>query len=162
MARKVLDASAAKRVAYDLLSRKSWSRRELAARLRRRGASAGVAEDVVAELEARGYIDDQAFARQWTDARASRRHLGSLRLRAELRLKGIARDVAEAAVRQAFAESGEEERALEAARRRLLALRRQSPGRAAPRLRDYLLRRGYPADVVRRVLRHLLGVESEG
>lgn len=161
MARKALDARQAKRVAYDLLSRKPWSRRELAARLRRRGASTGVAEDVVAELEARGYIDDQAFARQWADGRASRRHLGSLRLREELRRKGIPRDVAEAAVRQAFAESGEEERALEAARRRLPALRRRNPGRAAPKLRDYLLRRGYPGDVVRRVLRHLLGVESE-
>ncbi len=161
MARKALDASAAKRVAYDLLSRKPWSRRELAARLRRRGASAAVADDVVAALEAQGYVDDQAFARQWADGRASRRHLGSLRLKDELRRKGIPRDLVDRAVRQAFAERGEEERALEAARRRLRALRRRNAGRVAPKLRDYLLRRGYPADVVRRTLRHLLKVEID-
>ena len=159
--RKGLDAKAAKRVAYDLLSRKPWSRRELSARLRRRGASPEVAEEVVAALEAQGYVDDQAFARQWADGRASLRHLGSLRLRDELQRKGIPREVAAAAVRQAFAEGGEEERALEAARRRLPALRRQSVDRAASKLRDYLLRRGYPADVVRGILRRLLKVESE-
>ena len=159
--RKGLDARAAKQVAYDLLSRKPWSRRELTARLRRRGASPVVAEDVVAALEAQGYVDDQAFARQWADGRAGRRHLGSLRLRDELRRKGISREVTDAAVRQAFAEVGEEERALEVARRRLPALRRRNAGRAAPKLRDYLLRRGYPEDVVRRILRRLFNVESD-
>ncbi len=112
-------------------------------------------------LEVQGYVDDRAFAQQWADGRASRRHIGSLRLRGELQRKGIRRDLADAAVRQAFTESGEEERALDAARRRLPALRRQHAERAAPKLRDYLLRRGYPVDVVRRTLRHLLKVEIE-
>ncbi len=111
-------------------------------------------------LEAQGYVDDRAFAQQWADGRAGRRHIGSLRLRDELQRKGIPRDLADAAVRQAFTESGEEERALDAARRRLPALRRRNAERAAPKLRDYLLRRGYPGDVVRRVLRHLLKVET--
>ena len=158
--RRSLDARAAKRVAYDLLSRKPWSRRELAARLRRRGAPPEVVEDVVAALEVQGYVDDAAFARQWADGRASRRHLGSLRLRDELLRKGVSRRHADAALRQAFAETGEEERALEVARRRLPALRRQNADRAAPKLRDHLLRRGYPPDVVRRVLRSLLDIES--
>ena len=159
--RKILDARQAKRVAYDLLSRKPWSRRELTARLRRRGAPPAVAEEAVATLEAQGYVDDRAFARQWADGRASRRHLGSLRLRDELQRKGVPRQEVDAAVRQAFAETGEEERALAAARRRLPALQRKNADRAALRLRDYLLRRGYPADVVRRVLRRLLRVDTE-
>lgn len=159
--RKILDARQAKRVAYDLLSRKPWSRRELTARLRRRGAPPAVAEEAVATLEAQGYVDDRAFARQWAEGRASRRHLGSLRLRDELQRKGVPRQEADMAVRQAFAETGEEERALAAARRRLPALQRKNADRAALRLRDYLLRRGYPGDVVRRVLRRLLRVESE-
>ncbi len=159
--RKVLDARAAKRVAYDLLSRKPWSRRDLTARLRRRGAPLEVAQVVVADLEAQGYVDDRAFARQWADGRAARRHLGSLRLKDELQQKGVARPLAEAAVRDAFAETDEETRALEVARRRLPALRRKNAERAAVRLRDYLLRRGYPAGVVRRVVRRLLKVETE-
>ena len=159
--RKSLDARAAKRVAYDLLSRKPWSRRDLTARLRRRGAPLEVAQAVVADLEAQGYVDDRAFARQWAEGRASRRNLGSLRLKSELGQKGVPRPLADAAIRDAFRDAGEDERALEAARRRLPALRRKKAERAPARLRDYLLRRGYPADVVGRVLRRLLRVDID-
>lgn len=159
--RKALDAGAAKQVAYDLLSRRPWSRRDLTARLRRRGAPLAVAQEVVAALEAQGYVDDRAFARQWADGRAGRRHLGSVRLREELQRKGVPPALAGAAIRDAFAERGEEERALEAARRRLPALRRQNAARAAVKLRDYLLRRGYPGEVVQRVVRRLLNVGND-
>jgi SOS response regulatory protein OraA/RecX len=56
----------------------------------------------------------------------------------------------------AFAETAEAERALEAARRRLPALLRADGARAARRLHDYLLRRGYPPSVVESVVRRLL------
>lgn len=158
---KILDARQAKRVAYDLLSRNPWSQRDLTARLRRRGAPLAVAQAVVADLKAQGYVDDEAFARQWADGRAGRRHLGSLRLRDELQKKGVPRPLAQAAVRDAFRETDEETRALDAARRRLPALRRKNAERAPVRLRDYLLRRGYPADVVRRVLRRVLGIRID-
>lgn len=145
----------ARRVAYDLLSRKAWSRAELTARLVRRGAAESVAKRLVAELEAQGYVDDAAFARQWAEARATRRRFGSRRIGEELRLKGISRSLAEAAVREAFGEASEEARATEAARRWLSALGRRSPARAPARLHDYLLRRGYPAELTRRVVREL-------
>jgi regulatory protein len=158
--RKILDAREARRIAYDLLSRKPWSRAELTGRLERRGAPPEVARDVVAGLVASGYIDDGALARQWAEGGASRRRLGSSRLRAELQKKGIARPLVEAAVRDAFAETGEAARALEAAGRRLPALRRAGVGRAPLRLRDYLLRRGYPPEVVLRVVRRLFPAET--
>jgi SOS response regulatory protein OraA/RecX len=54
----------------------------------------------------------------------------------------------------------EAERAREAARRRLAALRRGAPERVAPRLRDYLLRRGYAPGIVADTLRGLLGATA--
>jgi regulatory protein len=149
-----LDEKAARSAAFDLLARKSWSGRELTRRLRRRGAPADIAQAVVADLTARGYVDDQAFARWWAEARARGRRVGSRRLRQELAAKGIPREMAEAAIAAAFEEVGEADRALEAARRRLPALTRGP--RAAARLADYLLRRGYPASAVRRAVRTLL------
>jgi SOS response regulatory protein OraA/RecX len=50
------------------------------------------------------------------------------------------------------------ESAREVARRRLPALRRASADRAAVRLRDHLLRRGFEAATVARVVRELHGV----
>jgi regulatory protein len=151
-----LDAKAAKLAAFDLLARKSWSRAELTRRLKRRGAPDDIARAVVAELTERGYVDDAAFARWWAEARARGRKVGSARLRRELAARGIPATLAAAAVAAAFEETPEAERAMEAARRRLPALLRRHPERAPARLRDYLLRRGYPAAVVIAVTKRLL------
>jgi regulatory protein len=166
----VWDEKAARLAAFDLLARKSWSGRELTRRLRRRGASPEVAQAVVADLTGRGYVDDQAFARWWAEARARGRRIGSRRLRQELAAKGIPREMAEAAVAAAFEEVGELDRALQAGRRRLPALLRGPAARVPARLADYLLRRGYPAAAVRHTVRVLLaeqgvdppGIEEDG
>lgn len=156
-----LDAKAARVAAFDLLARKAWSRRDLGARLRRRGAATDVAAEVVAELESKGYLDDAAFARWWAEARARGRRVGSVRLRGELRARGIPADLVAAAVESAFAEVSERERALEAGRRRLAVIMRGPAERRAARLRDYLLRRGYPASAALAVVAALLGAPVE-
>jgi regulatory protein len=152
---RALDAGRARAVALDLLARKPWTRRDLTGRLRRRGAPADVAVAVVAELEARGYVDDRAFAVAWAESRARDRSVGRQRLREELQARGIARPLVEAAIARAFADTDELTRAHAAAGRRLTILRRRAPDQAARRLHDYLRRRGYPGDVVRQVLRAL-------
>jgi len=151
-----LDAKAAKLAAFDLLARKSWSRAELTRRLKRRGAPDDIARAVVAELTERGYLDDADFARWWAEARARGRKVGSVRLRRELAARGIPATLAAAAVGAAFESTPESERAMEAARRRLPTLLRRHPERAPARLRDYLLRRGYPAAAVIAVIKRLL------
>jgi len=156
-----LDTKAARVAAFDLLARKAWSRRDLAARLRRRGAAPEVAAEVVAELEGKGYLDDVAFARWWAEARARGRRVGSVRLRGELRARGIPPDLAAAAVASAFEEVPERERALDAGRRRLSVLARGPAERRPARLRDYLLRRGYPASTAISVVAELLGAAPD-
>jgi regulatory protein len=131
----------------------------MAARLRRRGAPVDVADDVVADLTARGYLDDEAFARHWVAARAPRGY-GPARLRAELRARGVDTALIEAAL-AVVNDDGELERARAVARRRLPALERGDRARAAARLRDMLLRRGYPASVVTRVVRESVGLRLE-
>jgi regulatory protein len=155
-----LDAARARTVAFDLLSRKAWTRRELQERLRRRGAPEAVAEAVVADLEARGYVNDRAFAEAWAEARARERAYGPRRLRAALTAKGVARPLVDEAVRQAFAEADEETRARAAAARRLPGVVRGGPEQAARRLSAYLLRRGFAGGIVRRVVRDVCAIEG--
>ncbi len=157
--RSPLDAKAAKLAAFDLVARKAWGTRELVQRLSRRGAAPDVARAVVADLQSRGYLDDEAFARWWAQARARWRRIGSLRLRRELAAKGISRELAAAAIEAAFQEGSEQDRALEAGRRRLTALHRAAPDRVPARLSTYLLRRGYPPPVVRQVVKRLVGAD---
>jgi regulatory protein len=126
---------------------------ELTRRALLRSAVAGA---VVADLEARGYLDDRAFALAWVESRARSRAIGSRRLREELLARGVARPLVDEAVHTTMA--GEEARAAAAAERRLPNLRRADPETAARRLAGYLSRRGYPADMVRRVVRRTCGV----
>lgn len=113
----------------------------------------------MADLVARGYVDDRAFARQWVETRAAR-GIGAARLRAELRTRGIAAPLIDAALGVLDAED-QLSQARAAARRRLPALRRSSAERAAFRLRDHLLRRGFPSGVVARVVRECLTLPLE-
>ncbi|HSF05024.1 MAG TPA: regulatory protein RecX [Methylomirabilota bacterium] len=152
--------AAARLAAADLLSRRPWTRAELARRLIRRGAPADIADRVIADLTDRGYLDDAAFALRWVQVRAGRGY-GATRLRAELRARGVAAALIDEALAPLAAET-ELEQARALARRRLGALRRARPDRAAARLADYLARRGYRPAVASRVVRELVRQTAEG
>jgi len=92
------------------------------------------------------------------ETRAARGY-GAARLRAELRARGVATGFVDDALAAVTPEAALA-RAREAARRRLPALSRGRPDRVGARLRDYLLRRGFTAGVVVRVLRETLGAAA--
>ena len=126
--------------------------------MRRRGAPAPVAAEILADLIARGHLDDAAFARHWVATRSARGY-GPARLRAELRARGVPESLVDAAL---SAQGDDElERARAVARRRLPALQRADRTRAAARLRDHLVRRGYSTVVVARVVRESVGLQLE-
>jgi regulatory protein len=93
-------------------------------------------------------------------ATRSTRGYGPARLRAELRARGVAAALIDAALAELEADA-ELERARAVARRRLPALQTVQSERVAARLRDHLLRRGYAASVVARVVRESLGRRFE-
>ena len=104
-------------------------------------------------------MDDAAYARHWVSARAARGY-GAGRLRAELRARGVASPLIEAAVAP-LGRGDQLEQARRLARRRLAALARVAPDKAAARLRDHLLRRGFPGTVVAQVVREVLARSRE-
>src|SRR5207253_9702277 len=83
--------------AGDLPPRPAFPARGLACRLVRRGASKDIAAEVVAARAGGGYGDDAAFARHWVTTRAARGY-GAARLRAELRARGVATALVDAAL----------------------------------------------------------------
>jgi regulatory protein len=105
-------------------------------------------------------VDDAAFARHWVNTRAARGY-GAARLRAELRARGVAAVLIDAAL-AAVDRGGQLHEARRLALRRLPALRRAAPLKAAARLRDHLLRRGFPAGVVAQVVRESLRMPAGG
>jgi regulatory protein len=155
--------------ALRLLAHRARSRGELATRLRRKDFPSGLIQPVLDELESRGWLDDAEFARSWIRDRLRLRPRGRRALLAELRNKGVAGDVAEAALDEAFDEPEVSEREIALS----LAtgwLRRQPPtlahalltgGRdpvaekARRRFQGHLARRGIPGGLIRQVLDRL-------
>lgn len=140
-----------------LLAVRLRSRRELNDRLRRHGITAEVRRRVLDRLTEDGFLDDLRFARAWIQGRLTTRPSGRVRLRAELLRKGVAAEVIEQALREAFAMADEQELAVAVARARLRRYRGESPEVASRRLAGVLHRRGFSAGAIARALRDVLG-----
>jgi regulatory protein len=129
-----------------LLARRAHSRAELRQKLTRRGYEAAEVDSALSRLAGMGYLDDSEFARGLVRRRSGSR--GSLALAAELAARGIDRERSAAAL--AGLGPGEQ---LASARR--LAERMYPEGAQVgyrellDRVGVRLLRRGFPAEVVR-------------
>jgi regulatory protein len=91
--------------AYDdavrALARRPLARSEVERRLRQRGHEAAAIDAALVKLESSGVIDDAALARQYIDTRAVSRGRGRDRTVAELIARGVDRETAESAWRDA-------------------------------------------------------------
>lgn len=159
-------------VAARFLATRPRTRWEVERRLRRAGIEEPktlAALDRLAEL---GYLDDAAFARWWGEQRDRHSPRGRRMIEAELRQRGVPREVIEA-YREEHAEPArapedlglpgdEVERAREALARHLRGRPMPSDGKAVQRVGMYLVRRGFDADVVRSTLRAASADEMTG
>lgn len=147
----------AREAALRLLAARPRSIAELRARLLRAGVPVESAASVIADLTNDGYLDDLEFARAWVRSRLAIRPCGLLRLRSELREKGVAISLIEQAIREVHGEEDaavvEERRARELVERRLRAYARLAWDVKVRRLAGMLQRRGFAAPTIARVLR---------
>lgn len=148
--------------ALELLSFRARSECELERRLLRAGHAPSAAESALLRCRELGYLDDRAFALAHVRDRLRLRPKGRRALRSELFRKGVDGDLAEAAIDEAFAESGldETDLARRLAGKRVNALEGIEAGTARRRLMGYLARRGFPPPVVRAVVAEVLPAGS--
>jgi regulatory protein len=136
------------------LSRREWSCRELRDRLLADGGDPAGVDTAIERLVANGTLDDARVARAHARTAARVKHRGRLRILRELATKGIADDVARAAVDEALP-ADEAETALE----RELARRLKPPvdERKVRRVFAALVRLGFAPGDVGRALRRTRG-----
>ncbi len=109
-----------------------------------KGASRAQGHAVVRELERRGYLDDQAYATRWAEARLSRRPMGRERLKLELLGRGFEDPVAERALCSAYRSISEQELACRALEGRTTRTR-------PPQWVRFLRQRGFDDDTIQQV-----------
>jgi regulatory protein len=89
---------AARGVALRFLGYSARSRNEIQKRLERDEFAPEIIAAVLAELEARNWVNDAQFARDWVEDRADRKKYGKSRLAAELWRKGVDKEEVTAAL----------------------------------------------------------------
>lgn len=140
------DATEAERQAASLIARAEQTRYLLGAKLEKKGLSPRAVRLALDHLEAEGLLSDRRYAEAWLRSRLGQGGggLSPLKLLSGLRSRGIAEDIAKAAIRAVF---GPEERkaALEKAIAR--ETRRGEPDRVE--LRSRLRRLGFSAEEIR-------------
>jgi regulatory protein len=137
-----------------LLKFRPRSEYELSQRLKRRGFLESNIKETLLFLKEKGLVNDLEFARIWVESRI-KRNLGISRIKQELKIKGIDKDI----IRQVIASVGlrynEEERLKELIHRRWERLKHVEPQKAKRRLFLYLLRRGFSSNMIQEAINQI-------
>jgi len=139
--------------AMRFLARRPHSRRQLQQKLRRHWSAAVVVE-VLRELQRLAYVDDGRFARAMACASVEKHH-GRQRAMVDLMRSGVANDLAQQALQEAYGGEDQRQMARELAAKHARRLRRLDPQTARRRLMGVLQRRGFDYETVRPILDEL-------
>jgi regulatory protein len=137
--------------ALRLLGYRARSRVELRRRLLQKGYDPDLVEEAIAAMDRSGLINDAEFSQSWVRARTGSRPMGPGRIAAELRQKGIDREVIDEAL-QAVDSDAELALALTVGRRKIEQLRGEDPRAARRKLGAALMRRGFSSEVCTKVI----------
>ena len=139
-----------------LLRHRPRSVYEVRNRLKLKGYDDVLIEDIVASLKRSGDLDDEKFAKLWIDSRMHMNPAGDVVLKYELKGKGVSDSIIEAALNEKSEKYDEYELALSMAKDRFERLKKLDRRKATKRVYDFLLRRGFKYDNIRRVVESLI------
>jgi regulatory protein len=133
-------------VAQRFLVSRPRSEHEVRQRLQRAGFEQGEIETALDRLRGARLVDDAAFTSYWLEQRQVHRPRGARLLRAELRQRGIAAELAAQAALSRGASADDD--AYRAAARRATQLASLDEQTFTTRLSQFLARRGFDWDVI--------------
>jgi len=145
------------RQAYKLLSYRDRSEKEIIDRLLLKGFSRGIAEDAVAFLNNKGFINDRKTAESFRRYAVENKGLGRKGVVQYLVNRGIPEDIAEET-------AGEESDYLDTAKRivekRLVLVKDCDAGTVRRRLWGLLLRRGFTGETISILMKDIIPKEE--
>lgn len=145
---------AAKEYAFLLLKFRMRSEKELVNRLKRKKFDEDVIKDALFFLKEKRFLDDVLFSKLWLQERLKKPY-GLVRLRQELKLKGIPKEIIDTQVELLKDDYCEEEIVSRLAKDRSSKLKGVEPDKARQRIYGFLLRRGFSAQSVTEAVKRL-------
>ena len=157
-----LSPALARQRALRRLARRDHSEAELRRALLRTGFPAAVIDATLDRLRAEKYLDDRGFATRFARNRVAHDGLGRHRVGQALRARGVSRAIIDEGVAEALRDVSEAETLEIVARRYWRQHGREEPVQRIRKLWAFLLRRGFPAGLVRERLSALWPRWREG
>jgi len=124
-------------------------------RLKRRGFSAEEIDATIEQAEDAGLLDDRLFAKLWINDRLLHRPASRRAIASQLLEKGVAREVIEPLLDEAYPPEREREVALRLASERYERLGGLDAAHRARRTVDHLARRGFRRSIAIQLVRRL-------
>ncbi|HQO66959.1 MAG TPA: regulatory protein RecX [Spirochaetales bacterium] len=151
----------AKNYAYTLLRNRPRSEKELRERLRLKGFDDATVDIVIADLTKAGYVNDAKFAKFLVESRMHANPVGDVILKHQLKMKGVSDEVIEGALVEKDKSYDEYELALAMAKERFERLKKFDRRKATKRVYDFMLRRGFKYDTIRRVIDEIIQTHDD-
>jgi regulatory protein len=145
--------------ALAFLGYRARSRVELRRRLTRKGYDPALIEEALDALARSGLVNDAEFSQSWVRARTGSRPIGPNRIAAELRQKGVERELIDQAL-EVVDPDVELDLALTVGRQKVEQVRGEDPRAARRKLASALMSRGFSWEVVARVVDILLQADD--
>ena len=145
---------AAKEYAFLLLKFRLRSAKELEERLKKKKFNPEIIKEVISFLKEKKFLDDVLFAKGWIQSRI-KRPLGIRKIKQELNIKGIDKEIIESNIRELKEDYSEEGIVRELAQERLNKLKGIEPRAAQRRVYAYLIRRGFSPEIIIDVINNL-------
>lgn len=147
------DAGTARAMALRWLGRRELSESQLRARLHDKAVTSATIDAVVAALREAGIVDDRRVALAVARTRAHVRRQGRDRVRRELTVLGIARDIVDEALAATFTDVDESALLRQAIDRRLRGRASLADPKDRRRITAALVRQGFSFAAISRALR---------
>lgn len=145
----------AKKYAADCLIDQTYSKVQMVEQLEHKGFGQKVIDTTLEDLEQRGHIKDEKYAKNWVNRRQRSKPRGKKMLKYELTNKGIDKTTVNRVVEgiDAAEEAG---LALEVAQKQAKRYKSLPPDVAKRRMHGFLLRRGFDYETIQRVIERVL------
>jgi regulatory protein len=151
----------AKRVSLRYLNHRSRSEKEIKERLHKEDIPEEIITRVLEFLRSYDLVNDEKWSRAFASDKLGRKLVSSRQLAVELKQKGIDQSIIEETLKEVNEGQSDAERALEAAKKRLPRLAKETPEKRKQKMYSFLAGRGFSFDVIKSTYQKLSGVESE-
>lgn len=149
----------AKRIALKYLNHRARSEKEIRQRLEKEEIPEEIVLKVIEFLRSYDLVNDEQWSKFYTNDRLRRKLVSSKQVAMELKQKGIAADIIDKTIADLATTQSDEDRALEAARKRWPRLVREGPAKRKQKLFSYLAARGFSFDLIKSTYTKVAGVE---